>query len=292
VQAVSYRRLRITAAARVWHEPFFAHVAEVFPGVDFRRWAALGGWAPSYDVLAFTDADGIVASIGCTRMPLIVSGRARPALQLGAVATRAVHRGRGLARRLMAAVLAEADRAMEPVFLFANPTVLDFYPKFGFRRAIQCRFAAAVSIAPAGARAPSFDLDDAKARARLAALCARAMPAGHSFGTRDYYPILLWHLCNRPLTAHWLADGEALVVTATVGDRLLLHDIVAARPLDIASALPTVVTPPVTSIEFGFEPGAWWPAARPVGADESLLFIRGLDDMPTGAFRFPDLAQT
>lgn len=291
-QRVTYRRLRITAAETAWHSAFFAHVAEVFPGVDFRRWGALGGWTADYDVLALLEADRIVGTIGRTQMPLIVDGRERVALQLGAVATCADHRGRGVARMLMEEVLVEADRRAMPVFLFANPSVLDFYPRFGFRRVVQSRFGAEATIVPAAGRAQRFRIDDLGERRRLAELCARAAPTGGGFDTRSYYSVLLWHLCNRPLTAHWLEPEEAFAVTALEGDRLVLHDIVAARAFDLAAALPALVPRAVESVEFGFEPSARWPAARPLGPDDALLFVRGVDDLPAGPFRFPDLAQT
>lgn len=171
---MSDRVLRLTAVDRTWHEAFFTHVAEVFPGVDFRRWAALGGWTTDYEVLVAMEAGQIVASVGCSRIPVIIGGRERSALQLGAVATRASHRSRGLARLLMKSALAEADRRSEPVFLFANPSVLTFYPRFGFRRVVQSRFGAEVTITPAARHAQPFDVADARARQRLAELCGRA----------------------------------------------------------------------------------------------------------------------
>ena len=288
---VTYRRIRITASDRAWHDAFFTHVAEVFPGIDFRRWGALGAWSKEYDVLALAQDDRIVASIGRTQMPLIVDGRETIAMQLGAVSTRAALRGGGLSRQLMGETLAEADRRSQPVFLFANPTVLDFYPLFGFRRATQSRFGADVPIAPAAARAQAFDANNAAERARLAALCQRALPSGSAFGSRSYYSILLWHLCDRPLAAYWLAGGEAFAVTSEDHGRLVLHELIAASRFDLRAALQGLATREATAIEFGFEPGAWWPEARVLGPDDAPLFVRGVD-LPNRPFRFPDLAQT
>lgn len=289
---MALRRLQITAHDRAWHDAFFVHVSEVFPGIDFRRWDALGGWDADYDVLALVEGSSMVASIGRARMALIVGDQATVGCQLGAVATRASHRGHGLARRLMQEVLADADREARPVFLFANPSVLDFYPRFGFQRAVQSRFGADAAIVPATGLARAFDPDDAGERRRLAELCKRAVPTGRRFGTRSYYSTLLWHLCNRPLAAHWLDAEEALIVAACEKDHLILHDVVAPRIFDLAAVLSAAATAAVRSIEFRFEPGAWWPGARPLGPDDALLFIRGIGGLQTAPFRFPDLAQT
>jgi hypothetical protein len=49
----------------------------------------------------------------------------------------------------MKSVLSELDARDQPVILFANPSVLDFYPRFGFRRLAQTRFIGRVDLRPA-----------------------------------------------------------------------------------------------------------------------------------------------
>jgi len=268
-------------------------VESVFQDVDFRLWSARGGWTPDYEVFAFTEGPEIVASIGRTRMRLVTGGEAVAGWQLGAVSTRASHRGRGLSRRLMEAVLAELVRPDQPVILFANPRVLDFYPRFGFRPVEQHLFAAETGITPAAAPAPALDIGRAEDRARIAAVAARAAPVNRRFAATDYCSILLWHLCDRPMRVRHLDAFDAVAVVSEEAGRLTLHDLQAPRPFPLTEALPSLVTGPVREIAFGFEPGDWWLEARPTGRDaHSHLFVRGMPAPPAGPIRFPDLAQT
>lgn len=285
--------LRITHAARAWHQPFFSHVGQVFQGVDFRRWGALGGWTEAYEVFALAVGAEIVASIGRTRMRLVVDGQEATGFQLGAVSTREGHRGEGLSRRLIEAVLADLDHPDQPVILFANPRVLDFYPRFGFRPVDQHRFTAPVGIAPAAIPAPVLDMARTDDRALLAAIAGRATPVNRCFAARDYFPILLWHLCDRPMRVHHLKPFDGVAVVSEEASRLTLHDLQAPRPFPLAEALPSLVTAPAREIAFGFDPGDWWPGATPSGPDpESYLFVRGRPAPGAGPLRFPDLAQT
>lgn len=285
--------LRITHAAQAWQQPFFSHVGQVFQGVDFHRWGDLGGWTEAYEVFALVAGTEIVASIGRTRMRLVINGQEVTGWQLGAVSTRASRRGEGLSRRLMEAALADLDHPDQPVILFANPRVLDFYPRFGFRRVEQRLFTAPVEIAPAAVPAARLDMARAEDRARLAAIVARATPVNRGFAARDYFPILLWHLCDRPMRVHHLEPFDAVAVVSEEAGRLTLHELQATRPFPLAEALPSLVTAPLREIAFGFDPGDWWPGAISFGPDpESYLFVRGRPAPGPGPLRFPDLAQT
>lgn len=284
------RLLTVRSADGAAHERFHAFVPLTFRTVDFRGWQARGGWNEDYTAYLLEDEGEIVASVGVTRMRLALNGAAQEGWQLGAVATHPARRGRGYSRVLLDAVLAGLGTA--PVLLFANERVLDFYPRFGFRAVAQQRFVADVALQPAVALAPRCDVADADVRAALATLCAEATVNDAAFGARDYYSTLLWHLTYRAIDAHWLDDGNAVAAVEHGGDTLVLHDLIARRPFDLAAALPAVIDAPVARIEFGFRPQRWWPDAREAGEyDGSPLFVRNLPALDA-ALRFPDLAQT
>lgn len=290
---MNWRRVRIGAADTEWHSRFFGFVGSVFPDVDFALWARRGGWDASYEVFAIAAGDEIVSTIGRTRMRLVVDGEIRIGYQLGAVATRADCRRRGLARQLMDWVIAELDDPDQPIILFANDGVLGFYPRFGFRRVPQQRFAADVDVAPASAMAPVCDVAEPDDRAWLEDLCARARPVGRRFSARDYYPILLWHLTCRPAIAYRFDRLAAAVVASSVGARLIIHDVLAAAPFDLRTVLARLTRSRMSRLELGFDPEAWWPDAQASTAadDDAPLFVRGLPGL-RAPLRFPDLAQT
>ncbi len=279
---------RITHRDTGWHDRFFAFVESNFRVGTFRRWSELGGWHPGYEVFALEQDGEIFSTVGRERMRLVVAGREHAGYQLGAVATHADRRGQGLSRHLLTALLGDVGEM--PVILFANPRVLDFYPRFGFQRLMQRRFSAHAEIEPASP-APLLDIDKASDRTWLENLCRRARAPASTFSARDYYPTLLWHLLHKPTSVFRL--GDAAVVAGTVDDRLVLHDIIAARPLDLRATLPRLVSGPIRTLEFGFGPEDWWPSASPSLEDDASthFFVRGLP-APGGTFRFPDMAQT
>jgi predicted N-acetyltransferase YhbS len=289
--STNLQRLRINAADRDRHDEFFSFVAAAFGGVDFRSWAARGGWNEDYQVFALTDHDDLISTIGSTRMDLVIDGVACVGYQLGAVATRRSHRGRGVARELMQWVIDEAD-PHQPMLLFANDSVLEFYPRFGFRRVMQQRFAAPIDMHPA-ALAPTWDLAIPAHRSQLEQLCRRAAPIGTRFAARNYFSTLLWHLTHRPLPVYRFDQFDAAIVASTEGDRLILHDLVATKPFALERVLPALIETRVSEIEFRFHPERWWPGAVAVGIEDRCpLFVRGATALRESALRFPDLAHT
>lgn len=285
--------LHIDHTAPALHAAFCQFVQSVFRSADFRPWVAHGGWDADYDVWALTEDGRIVASVGRTRMSFVVDRKECAGWQLGAVATAPEQRGRGLARRLMDAVLADIDaRGAAPVLLFANSSVLDFYPRFGFRRIAQQRQAATLDVAPHGAPAVTLDIGVAQDRARLALHCARARALDVAFGARAYYPTALWHLLHRPRKVLHLADVDAIAVVQREGDCLHLDDVFVPTALDLRALLPRLVDAPVRRVEFGFHPGVSWRGATAVEPDPEPLFVRGMPELRGGDLHFPDLAHT
>jgi hypothetical protein len=172
--------------------------------------------------------------------------------------------------------------------------VLDFYPRFGFRRLAQARFIGHIDVRPAGTLARSLDLARPTDRAWLADHCARAIAIGQRFAARDYYPAMLFHLTRQPRMVFRLESFGAVVIGQPDGDRLLIQDVLATRPFSLKDALPNICAQPVRTIEFGFDPEAWWPDAESQTLDDvgSPLFARGAAAEIKERIRFPDLAQT
>ena len=162
------RQVKILSSNLDQHPAFFRFVDTVFGGGRTETWTVWrdrGGWTADYEVLALIDDGAIVSTIGRSRMRLVIEGEDRAGYQLGAVATLEPCRGQGLARRLMEWVIGSLDVADQPVILFANNRVHDFYPRFGFQRLPQRRSVAAAALHPSGAQALRCDLSDAADRA-------------------------------------------------------------------------------------------------------------------------------
>jgi len=288
---------RISAPFGPLHASFLDHVETAFPqaGRTFRPWSERGGWTSDYEVFAAVDSDcRVVSTVGRLRMRFLFRGVACDGWQLATVATRPGWRRQGLSRRLIDWVLDESEIEGHPIILFGNDSVVDFYPRFGFRRVVQWHFTDIYPVEAAKRPAVRLDIRRSDDRRFLAHHCSRALPSGRCFGARDYYSALLFHLTIQELPVYWLDREQAVVIAGHEGDRLVIHDLLPTQAFDLRAALPQLAAATATSISFGFDPKDWWPSAATLCAlpSNDHLFVRGSIDPPDGAFRFPDLAQT
>ncbi|MGD6854139.1 GNAT family N-acetyltransferase [Bacillus infantis] len=109
----------------------FNELAKETFGIQFEDWFGLGYWSDKYIPYSFADGDKVVANASANLIRFSGEGKDWKAVQVGTVMTHKDYRNQGLARQLMERILEDYKEA-DLIYLFANSTVLDFYPKFGF----------------------------------------------------------------------------------------------------------------------------------------------------------------
>ena len=118
----------------------FNQLADRTFGLSFESWYQSGYWGDNYIPYSFAKDGEIIANVSVNRMTHWWEGRLRKFIQLGTVMTDERFRCQGLIRRLMEEIERDFQGEAEGVYLFANDTVLDFYPRFGFRKAIEYQY--------------------------------------------------------------------------------------------------------------------------------------------------------
>jgi len=268
---------------------FEGYVRQVFPRASFAAWMDWGEWNEDYRALALVADAEIIANVSLTRMNLHLQGETVRAWQLGAVGVLPSWRGRGLSRQLMEAALTMTSS--DPVLLFANAKVRDFYPRFGFAPCTTATFVADHACDPDDCPAPSLPAEAPTTRELIHHLAESGVTSTGRFGASGYGRTLTWYLANRWVPDPRQLDPQTLVFCRTEGDCLVLDDILAAKPFDLGAGLPRLINAPIRSIRFGFTPELWWRQDCKVGTDDDAhLFVRGF--APAAPQRFPVLART
>lgn len=136
-------------------QSFFELARQVF-GLDFEPWYQAGYWSEDYRPFVLAYKGRVVSCVAVNEIRTRINGADKRFIQLGTVMTHPDFRGQGLARFILEQALEETAEA-DGVYLFANDSVLDFYPKFGFRpeKEAQCRTA----VSPRKGNVRKLDLD-------------------------------------------------------------------------------------------------------------------------------------
>lgn len=124
----------------------FNRLAEKTFGLNFENWYKNGFWKDNYIPYSVVIDGVVVSNVSVNACNMNYKGRIVKLIQLGTIMTDNDHRGKGYARALMEEVLKDYDGKVDGIYLFANDSVLEFYPKFGFKEAKEYQYSKDVTI--------------------------------------------------------------------------------------------------------------------------------------------------
>jgi GNAT superfamily N-acetyltransferase len=116
----------------VLRKSFFELAKSTFD-ISFEDWYKQGFWGEGYIPFSFVEGDKVIANASVNVLELVINGEKKKAIQIGTVMTHPDYQKRGLSANLINKVIEEFENKVDFMYLFANETVLEFYPKFGFK---------------------------------------------------------------------------------------------------------------------------------------------------------------
>lgn len=233
----------------------FNQLTQMVYGFDFAHWHQLGYWSECYQPYSLCCGDVVAANVSVNRMEFLLDGQMHAFVQLGTVMTHPEYRGMGLSRWLMERVLDQWRENCELVYLFANDSVLDFYPKFGFRAAqeLEHQLALAPAALPA-AGVRSLHPEEPSDRQLAERLCAESLAQArlslrHNPGLALFYLTGFLSDC-----VYYLEDLDALAVAQWEGETLVLVDLFCPHPVQPRAVVERLARPETRKVRFGFTP--------------------------------------
>ena len=265
---------------------FDALIQDAF-GFSFSPWIESGWWMEDYISYSILEGDLMLANVSAFKMEMLVQGKPVAWIQLGAVCTRREYRGQGLSKKLMDFVLAQYPDS--PIFLFANESVLNFYPRFGFIPCIDRQPYIGLSLKSTQDGMRKLALNDPAVRGYLA---HRASFSG-VLDCKNALPINWFHLLySHGDHLYEIPALQTMLVAKQAGEILYLWDIIVAKPLSFDEISPFLSFPGTHLIKFGFNPD--WLGLKVEFAspeEDSHLFFKG-DPGLQEEFTIPMLART
>jgi GNAT superfamily N-acetyltransferase len=105
--------------------------------INFEPWYENGYMGDDYITYVLLHGDKVVSNVSVNIINTTWNNQRKLYIQLGTVMTDKEYRGKGLSRWLIEKVLEDWQDKCEAIYLFANDRVLNFYPKFGFEKALE-----------------------------------------------------------------------------------------------------------------------------------------------------------
>ena len=266
----------------------FNALAEQTFGLNFENWYRLGYWGDDYDPYSVLEDGKIVANVSVNRTDMVIGGQRRRLYQLGTVMTAPEYRNRGYIRGIMGEIekdIADADG----VYLFANDSVVEFYPKFGFRKDREYLYSKPVSQS-GECRAEQVSMDVPENRERLAAAMAHNR---FSTGcTMVDNPGLVFFYAAQFMRENVYTVGNTWVIAEPEEGSLMLHSVFSAGDISL-DAVIAAFGPEVKEVTLGFAPAdvSGWDC-REYHEEDCTFFTRGaaFADFAERKLRIPSLS--
>lgn len=228
---------------------FNALATETF-GLSFEQWYQSGYWKDRYIPYSMIRNGEVLANISVNLIDFLYQGKKRHCIQLGTVMTKPAFRHMGFSRMLMESVLHDYANC-DGFFLYANDTVLDFYPKFGFHKADEYRFKASVSCtgSVSAQHVPMASADDWKRF--LEEKNKRTSIGLLQMQTDDLLMFYLKQFMKE--NVYYLPQVDAYAIAETNGSALTLYDVFVNHSVcysDICSAFGSNIQ----TVDFSFVP--------------------------------------
>lgn len=208
----------------------FDRLAQQTFGLSFEAWYQNGFWGDAYLPYSAVSGGEVLANVSVNRMDCLLNGEKRRYIQLGTVMTKPEARNQGLIRALMEQIQMDYG-ACDGMFLWANDSVFQFYPKFGFEAHREYRYhkpfscTADVSAVPVRMETPE---DWRRFLAEKNRRTGSAIPAIDNDG------LLLFYVTQSMReNVFELKELDALAVAAVDGDTLTLYEVYAAQPPEL-----------------------------------------------------------
>ncbi|MEJ8546681.1 GNAT family N-acetyltransferase [Brevibacillus borstelensis] len=236
---------------------FFELAASTF-GIHFETWYRKGFWNDQYIPFSFIKGDTIIANVSVNMLSLIINSEKKKAIQIGTVMTHPDYRKQGLSASLMNKVLEEYEDQYDFMYLFANDTVLDFYPRFGFKPVEEHLFS--MDFTPSPSRGPhtgirKLNVNEADDLRFLYKLASERLPVSQRFGTDCTDGIFMFYCLNVfSDDMYYLENEDVIAIYKKENNQMDVFDLIHTKEINIQDILDKIAGSDTEKITFHFTP--------------------------------------
>ena len=250
----------------------FNELAEKVFGLNFENWYKKGFWKDNYIPYSVIEDGKVVSNVSVNACNMNYEGRIVKLIQLGTIMTDPDYRGKGYSRVLMERVISDYKDKVDGIYLFANDSVLDFYPRFGFKTGKEYQYSKDVDNTGED-RTALVPMADKEAWDKMVRLIAEK-EQNSKFYMVENTGLYMFYLSQfMQENTFYIESCDSYAVAEIEDDTLILHTIIGKGDVDkVISAFGSKIkkvflnfTPDVT---YGFE-------ENELHEEDTTLFVMG-----------------
>lgn len=256
----------------------YNRLAEKTFGLSFEEFYQNGYWTDKYIPYSLIDDGKVIANASVNILKSLYNGQEKRCIQIGTVMTDSDYRNQGLSRYLIERILSEWKETCDTMYLFANDSVLDFYPKFGFVKAVE--YQCSSPITPTKACVRKLDMSHASDREFLKRYYSKSNPYS-ALAIKDNYELLMFY-CTSLMKdcVYFLEDFDSVIIASNKNEILTCYDIFSDGNHAMIEMVSRVAESQIRTVVFGFTPAehAAFHSRILEEEDTTLFVLKGKDN--------------
>ncbi|WP_066498821.1 GNAT family N-acetyltransferase [Abyssisolibacter fermentans] len=223
-------------------------------GFDFEQWYQQGYWQERYIPYSLLCDDVIVANVSVNTIDFLVNGELKHTIQIGTVMTDELYRNQGLITYLMETVFKEYEKRSDLIYLFANDSVLDFYPKYGFKKADEYQYIKQLKKKETAYVIRKLDMNDENDKNTFTRLASNAIPISKISMVDNFGLIMFYCSSFMKDNIYYIKDLDIAVVAGYDGNKLYLQDVFSEKDFNLEIVINELVNQENMTVTLGFTP--------------------------------------
>jgi len=259
--------------------------------LNFEDWFQNGYWKDDYIPYSIIDGEKVVANVSVNTIDFNCDGRTKHYIQLGTVMTEETYQNQGLSRVLLEEIIKEYQDQADGIYLFANDSVLEFYPKFGFKKSKEYQYSKIVENTDI-ISAIRVSMEN-KSEWEILEDAMKSSICNGSFEMVNNPCLIMFYITKFMRDCVYYIKGQdAYVIAQIEKENLLIHNIFSKKIVDLNAVIEEFGCD-IKKVTFGFTPMNVDGYSRSeLHEKNTTLFVRGkeFEDFENKGKMFPTLS--
>lgn len=221
--------------------------------LSFEEWFQSGYWNEKYIPYTLFDEDKAIANASVNIMNFNTFGEKKLYIQIGTVMTDPSYRNKGLSRFLMEKILDDWNNKCDFIYLFANSTVLNFYPKMGFTQVKEYEYFKKITASTQG-KFEKLDMDIKLNREKLYDYVKNTQIFGKLAMQENADLVMFYCITVLKDCVYYLSSLNVIAIAKINDQQLHLLDVFSKDETNLELIIDSLSDKKITSALLGFTP--------------------------------------
>lgn len=222
-------------------------------GLSFETWYQSGYWRDKCIPYTLFDGEKAVANVSVNIMNFSIIGHQQRTIQIGTVMTDKAYRNQGLSRKLMEKVFEDWKAESHLIYLFANSTVWDFYPKLGFKSVKEYQYQRTITPTKQ-ANFTKLDMNNKENREKLHDYAQNTCSLGKISMQENADLVMFYCIMMYKDNVFYLPKLDAIAIAVINGRKLQILDVFSKKEQNLDDIIDALSDQSIDTLQLGFVP--------------------------------------